>query len=333
MKNEIYFSNEEFKEIAFNQGPIQETSLTPSDAFLLLIQDVKLPDLDLYCQNIRENLYPDKSIEEIYSLLQHPQNLSDEQKSTLFDMALSTKQFGSRVVSPMPNLYINTSSWINHSLNVGLCARTLATGLENVDPNTAFVLGILHDIGRKFKTDMQHTVYGYEYLVSKGYPNEALICLTHSHIYGERCANNEPAVPGWSCINGQSVWDPTIETDDLTKFLKQQNYTVYDSLLNIADIMATNDAILPVYDRLQDIATRRRLDSKNRPFFFATLTNILNQYLHTSIINEDFTPIYATDDKSLESLEETLIKTSNAFYSYYKSLEPQQNTPKKNINS
>ena len=331
MKNEIYFSNEEFKQIAMNQGPITETSLTPTDAFFLLIADVNLKDLNLYCENIQKTYYPNLSIEEIYTFIQQPESLSQEQKDAFFEIALTTEQFGSNLVNPMPNLFINTSSWISHTLNVGICARNLANGLENVDPNTTFVLGILHDIGRKFKTDMQHTVYGYEYLVSKGYPNEAKICLTHSHILGERCANNEPAVPGWSCINGVSTWDPSIETDDLTKFLQNTSYNVYDSVLNIADLMATEKDILPVHERLKDIAKRRKIDPTNRPFFFASLINLLNEYLHASIIDEDYTPISATDDVSLDSLEQTLINTSNAFFAHYKTLEPTENTPKKKI--
>ena len=331
MKTELYFSNEDFKQIAMESAPITETSLTPKDAFFLLIEGVKLRDLDLYCQNVQSEAFPEQSIEEIYEMLQHPESLTEDQKKELFDIALNTNKFGSFVVNPMPNLFINTSSWIKHSLNVGITAFNLATGLQDTDPQTAFVLGILHDIGRKFKTDMQHTIFGFEYLVSKGYPNEARICLTHSHLHGERCANNEPAVPGWSCPNGISTWDESVETDDLTKFLRQTTYNSYDHILNIADLMATDSAILPVYDRLQDIKQRRKIDPTNRKFFYAELINLLNEYLHASIINEEYTPIAATDDTTEESLEQKLIQTSTAFYSYYKSLEPTENFPKKSL--
>ena len=61
------------------------------------------------------------------------------------------------------------------------------------------------------------------------------------------------------------------------------------------------------------------------------LINLLNEYLHASIIDEDYTPISATDDVSLDSLEQTLINASNAFFAHYKTLEPTENTPKKKI--
>ena len=85
------------------------------------------------------------------------------------------------------------------------------------------------------------------------------------------------------------------------------------------------------YISLKDIAKRRKIDPTNRPFFFASLINLLNEYLHASIIDEDYTPISATDDVSLDSLEQTLINTSNAFFAHYKTLEPTENTPKKKI--
>lgn len=47
--------------------------------------------------------------------------------------------------------------------------------------NTAFVLGMLHDIGRRVgKTDMRHALDGYYFALEKGYDMLAKICLTHS---------------------------------------------------------------------------------------------------------------------------------------------------------
>ena len=286
MKNEPYFSDKTFKAKAISSTPITKTILTPEDAIFLLIEEVQLRDLNLYYQNIKKITFSESSTEEFYSSLQPPENLSSEKKQTLFNIALSTPVLGNNIVNPTPNLFINTSSWIKHSLNVGLATTNLANDLQDTESKTAFVLGILHDIGKKFKTDMQHTIFGYEYLVNKGYENEARICLTHSQIHGKQCANNEPAVPRWSCQNGISTWDNSIETDDLTKLLNQATYNSYDNILTIADIMATESAILPIYDRLQDIKFHRKIDPTNKKFFFAELINLLNEYLCLSIIDE-----------------------------------------------
>lgn len=45
----------------------------------------------------------------------------------------------------------------------------------------AYILGLLHDIGRKFGVrHMGHVSDGYTYMMSLGYDEAAQICLTHS---------------------------------------------------------------------------------------------------------------------------------------------------------
>ncbi len=67
--------------------------------------------------------------------------------------------------------------------------------------------------------------------------------------------------------------------------------TTVNVLLNIADLMATKETILPIYDHLQDIASRRKIDHTNILFFFTSLINILNAYLNLSSIGEDYEPV------------------------------------------
>ena len=329
MTSNFYFSNKQYQEVAMQSKPITETKLTPTDAFFLLIEDVKRNDLNLYCEKIQKEYDSSLTIEEIYKIIQNPKYLTNKQKEQLFDIALNTNPFGSNTIILPNGDEINTSSWMNHTINVGIAARNLATALENITPDTAFTLGILHDIGRKFKHDMNHTMLGFEYLVNKGYKKEARVCLTHSHLNAERCANNEIAVPGWSCINGISTWDETIANDDLTKFLKNTEYNTYDTLVNIGDLMATEYGIIPVYDRITNIAKRRTIDPTNRTFFFAELINTLNQYLKDTILNEPFEPTIATENITLKEMNEKLQNVSNAFYEYYKTLEPEKKTKEK----
>lgn len=81
MKNELCFSNEEYKQTAMSCSPITEISFTQADAFFLLIECIKLRNLHLYCQNIKKTTSNNLSIKEIYESIRHPENLTLEQKS------------------------------------------------------------------------------------------------------------------------------------------------------------------------------------------------------------------------------------------------------------
>lgn len=320
MVDKLYFSSPKYKKLALNSANSYSTSISIQDAFFLLINGVDFKDLDLFCTSIKEETKSPLSLEEIYQTIQNPKLLTDEEKMIYYEIALSTLSFGSHNIKIREDFIINTSSWINHSINVSIAARNLASAVPEADPNIAQVLGLLHDVGRKFKTDMQHTISGYEYLVDNGLDSLARVCLTHSHINAERCANNEPAVNGWSCQDGISIWDPNVDTDDLTKFLQSANYNIYDSIINIADLMATSDSILPVYDRILDIATRRKIDATNRNFFFSELINLLNGFMTSAKYIKSYSPILATSDISNEVMEEKLRKTSSEFSMFYNSI-------------
>ena len=50
-----------------------------------------------------------------------------------------------------------------------------------MDVEKAYILGLLHDIGRKFGVrHLGHVYDGYVYMKSLGYDEVAKICLTHS---------------------------------------------------------------------------------------------------------------------------------------------------------
>lgn len=50
-----------------------------------------------------------------------------------------------------------------------------------MDVKKAYIIGLLHDIGRKFGIKhFAHISDGYKYMMSLGYDEVAKICLTHS---------------------------------------------------------------------------------------------------------------------------------------------------------
>ena len=75
----------------------------------------------------------------------------------------------------------NSGPWVNHSRITAKCAEKIAELCEDLDSEKAYILGLLHDIGRKFGVrHLGHVSDGYKYMMSLGYDEVAKICLTHS---------------------------------------------------------------------------------------------------------------------------------------------------------
>ena len=76
---------------------------------------------------------------------------------------------------------MNPGPWREHSLVVAECAYKIASKCGDMDKEKSYVLGLLHDIGRRFGvTDFAHLIDGYNFLKELGYMEVAHICVTHS---------------------------------------------------------------------------------------------------------------------------------------------------------
>ena len=63
---------------------------------------------------------------------------------------------------------LNPGLWIKHSENVAAAAKIIADNCKNLDGNKAYILGLLHDIGRRTGIyAMRHIIDGYDYSVSR----------------------------------------------------------------------------------------------------------------------------------------------------------------------
>ena len=75
----------------------------------------------------------------------------------------------------------NPGPWGKHSLTAAHCAEKIAAACGDMGAEKAYVLGLLHDIGRKFGVrHLGHVSDGYAYMMCLGYDEAAKICLTHS---------------------------------------------------------------------------------------------------------------------------------------------------------
>ena len=65
---------------------------------------------------------------------------------------------------------LNPGPWIEHNKTAGFCAKTIAEKCKDIDSDVAYVMGLLHDIGRREGImDMRHIYAGYLFMSSLGY--------------------------------------------------------------------------------------------------------------------------------------------------------------------
>ena len=131
-------------------------------------------------------------------------------------------------------------AWIEHSICVGEVASVIALEL-GLNKEKAKAMGYIHDIGKKVGPFKDHIINGYKYLKQLGYDDEYCnICLTHSFL------NNDIY-----CIGGGVPGDmPKLEN-----FIENHQYTIYDKLITLSDMMCTN-IFCGVEERLKDIEIR-----------------------------------------------------------------------------
>ena len=83
--------------------------------------------------------------------------------------------------------------------------------------------------------------------------------ITKNTFKGGRCANCDPALNGFYIDeNGNPNWIEGSIKDDVTEFLENYNYNDYDLIVCMSDLMATAKGITTPYERVNDIATRKK---------------------------------------------------------------------------
>lgn len=138
----------------------------------------------------------------------------------------------------------NPGPWSNHSRNVAMCAERIALAV-GLNSEKAYVLGLLHDIGRKFGvTHLAHVYDGYHYMMSLGYPTAAKICLTHSF--------NRPDLNVY--IGKIDVSENQLR--ELEELLDAAEYDDYDRLIQLCDCLAGSEGVVDMEARMEDVKRR-----------------------------------------------------------------------------
>lgn len=140
---------------------------------------------------------------------------------------------------------LNLGPWGNHSRTVAHCAEKIALACGDMDSEKAYVLGLLHDIGRRFGVrHLGHVSDGYRYMSKLGFYEAARICLTHSF-------HNQ------STEEYIGKFDTTEEEQGLIETaLAQVVMDDYDRLLQLCDALAGSEGILDIEERMNDVKKR-----------------------------------------------------------------------------
>lgn len=138
----------------------------------------------------------------------------------------------------------NPGPWGDHSRTVAHCAEKIAM-YSGMDPDKAYVLGLLHDIGRRFgKRHLGHVSDGYTYMMSLGYDDAARICLTHSF--------NGKRIEGYTGVFDTSE----AETELIRTRLREARFDDYDRLIELCDAISGADGVMDIIDRMSDVKAR-----------------------------------------------------------------------------
>ena len=144
---------------------------------------------------------------------------------------------------------LNCGRWFEHSLNVAKCAEIIAKNTEYLDSEKAFVLGLLHDIGRRFGfSHIKHVYDGMIFLDEKNFYEGARICLTHSF-----------PIQTIYCYNGKLDL-PKEKLDFLENKLKEIIYDDYDRLIQLCDALGAAEGFVRLEIRLFDVAIRNGIN-------------------------------------------------------------------------
>jgi hypothetical protein len=140
---------------------------------------------------------------------------------------------------------LNPGPWEAHSRMTAHAAQLIAESCDGLDPERAFVLGLLHDIGRRYgRTESRHIIDGYRYLCEAGFAQAGRVCLTHTFLLPEI----ESAMGTWDCTEEEYQF--------VQDFLDGIVYDNYDRLIQLCDFLAAPVGLVVAEKRMVDVALR-----------------------------------------------------------------------------
>ena len=175
--------------------------------------------------------------------------------------------------------------YIVHTTGVADSARKIAEKTPYLNADKAYVLGLLHDYGKKYDERASgkfHVQIGYEELLAMGYSDSARICLTHSFpVVNFNDKDYSSYRPEWLAWAHQA--------------LQNVKYDDYDRLIQLCDLFFEGMSKVGFEERFAGIARRyglcfeqtavmRECAVKNKAYFDGLCGTDIYQLLNISVL-------------------------------------------------
>lgn len=140
---------------------------------------------------------------------------------------------------------MNPGAWTAHSRFCAIACEKIAEKLPHLNAETAYILGLMHDIGRREGISQEkHLLDGYRYCMRFGWTQAAKICISHAFMIPDITMG-----VGKLDIPGEDV-------AFLKNFLGNVKYDDYDRLIQLCDGLALPSGFCFLETRIIDVALR-----------------------------------------------------------------------------
>lgn len=181
--------------------------------------------------------------------------------------------------------YPERREYVFHSTGVAKAAQTIASRTADMNPEKAYIIGLLHDYGKKYDERASgkfHGRTGFEVLNAMGYPEAAKICLTHT--FPDKDFNDADYAsyrPEWLAWAHHELAKVTY--DDYDRLI--QLCDMFFEGMQMVDFETRFSGIVRRYNlRPEDVSALRRNAERNKKYFDAKTGTDIYQLLNVKTL-------------------------------------------------